>query len=69
VFKELLNDSNLLVFADIVMYLNSAGIIYILIHSIYQRRMLVSLNIELDKDHTSPSDFAILARNLPKNIT
>jgi hypothetical protein len=49
-------------------YLCIAGIIYILIHSIYLRRMLLRMGMELDEDHISPSDFAIIARHLPLNL-
>lgn len=55
--------------ADAIIYLNAAGIIYIFLHSIYLRRMLVSFNEELDKDVISPSDFTLVGRNLPKNLT
>jgi hypothetical protein len=38
-------------------------------HSIYLRRLLVNLSFELDKKEVSPSDFAIVVRNIPKNMT
>jgi hypothetical protein len=42
--KALFNDENLIVLADVMIYLNAAGIVYLLIHSIYLRRMLIKLN-------------------------
>ncbi|CDW71822.1 phage head-tail family partial [Stylonychia lemnae] len=67
--KELFDDDNLILLADIILYLNAVGIIYLLIHSIYLRRMLIKLNQELDEDQISPSDFTLIARHLPQNIT
>lgn len=55
--------------ADVVVFLNIIGVIYMLLHSIYLRRLLVGMSIELDKKETSPSDFAILVRNLPKDVS
>ena len=55
--------------SDIVVYLNIIGVIYVLLHSIYLRRMLVGMSIELDKKDVSPSDYGIVVRNLPKDIT
>lgn len=40
--------------ADIMVYLNIIGAIYVLIHSIFLRRMLVSMSGELDKAEVSP---------------
>lgn len=54
---------------DIVVYLNIIGVIYVLLHSIYLRKMLVGMGIELDKKDVSPSDFGIIVRNLPMDIT
>lgn len=48
IIKELFNDDNYIMFADIFVYLNSVGIIYLILHSIYLRRMLVALNLDLD---------------------
>jgi hypothetical protein len=55
--------------ADIIVYLNILGVIYMLIHSIYLRRLLVSMSIDVDRQEISPSDFAILVRNLPKDVS
>jgi hypothetical protein len=55
--------------ADLIVYLNIVGVVYVLFHSIYLRRLLVSMSIELDQGEISPSDFAILVRNLPKDVT
>jgi hypothetical protein len=48
IFKELLSDDNLIIFADVVIYLNAVGILYVLFHSIYLRKMLKEYNSELD---------------------
>ena len=40
-----------------------------LIHSIFLRRLLVGMSIDLDKKEVSPSDFAVVVRNLPKNMS
>ena len=50
ILKEFFADENMTVFADVIVYLNAAGIVYLLIHSIYLRRMLIKLNQELDED-------------------
>lgn len=69
IIKDLIDDDDLILYADIVVYLNTAGIVYLLLHSIYLRRMLINMNIELDEDEVSPNDFALIARNLPTNIS
>ena len=55
--------------ADLIVYLNILGVVYMLFHSIFLRRLLVGLSLEIDKKETSPSDFAIVVRNIPKNVT
>jgi hypothetical protein len=55
--------------ADVVVFLNILGVVYMLLHSIYLRRLLVGMSIELDKKEISPSDFAILVRNLPEDVS
>jgi hypothetical protein len=55
--------------ADIVVYLNIIGVLYMLFHSVYLRRLLVGMSIELDRKEISPSDYAILIRNLPKDVS
>jgi hypothetical protein len=68
VLWEVNRESNLFR-ADVVVFLNIIGVIYMLIHSIYLRRVLVGMSIELDRKEISPSDFAILVRNLPKDVS
>jgi len=53
---------------DIITYLNIVGVLYVLIHSIILRRILVRMSIELDKKEVSPSDFAIVVRNIPSTM-
>jgi hypothetical protein len=55
--------------ADIIVYLNIIGVVYMLIHSIFLRRTLVRMSIELDKKTVTPSDFAVVVRNIPNTIT
>ena len=42
------SDDALIVFADVIVYLNAAGIVYLLIHSIWLRKMLIQTNNDLD---------------------
>eukprot|EP00347_Sterkiella_histriomuscorum_P022863 403336874 len=67
--KQMFSDDALIVFADVIVYLNAAGIVYLLIHSIWLRKMLIQTNNDLDQDVVSPSDFTIVAKHLPKNLT
>jgi len=55
--------------ADLIVYLNILGMVYMLFHSIYLRKLLVGASIFLDKSVVSPSDYAILVRNLPLDMT
>lgn len=55
--------------ADIMTYLNMLGAIYVLIHSIFLRRMLVNMSGELDKAEVSPQDYGVIVRNIPLNTT
>jgi hypothetical protein len=55
--------------ADVVVYLNILGVAYMLLHSISLRKTLVQLSIDLDRNEVSPSDFAIIVRNLPKDVS
>jgi hypothetical protein len=48
---------------------NFVGIFYLLVHSVIQRRKLASLKQELDKDKDTPSDYALLLRNVPRTWT
>ena len=56
-------------YSDIVKYLNVAGIIYTLIHSIYLRRILLKEEAVCDENSFTPSDYAIYARHLEKDLT
>jgi hypothetical protein len=51
------------------MYLNSAGIIILIIYQVSIRNRLAKLNLHLDENNVTPWDFALLARNLPKDLT
>lgn len=55
--------------ADVIVFFNIIGMVYMLFHSIYLRRLLVGTSIELDKKEISPNDFAILVRGLPLDCT
>jgi hypothetical protein len=67
--KDLSINPNLIKLADVIIYLNAAAILYLLIHSIILRRMLITFNQQLDEDVISPSDFTLIGRNLPLNLT
>lgn len=41
VWSTMFDDENLILYADIIVYLNAAGIVYLLIHSIWLRKMLI----------------------------
>jgi hypothetical protein len=55
--------------ADVIVYINILGVLYMLFHSIYLRKLLVQISIILDRDEISPSDFGILVRGLPADCT
>ena len=55
--------------ADLLMYFNMGGVVYLLIHSIIIRRDLVQMAQRLDNKELSPSDYALVVRNIPKNVT
>jgi len=54
--------------ADIYVSCNFAGIFYLLIFSILERRRMSRLQDELDKDKDTPSDYAVIVRNLPRDL-
>ena len=68
-FFDLLTPKDEFIYGDIAMYLNCAAIIYVLLFSIYLRRMLLKMKDEIDEEEQTASDFAVLARGLPHNIT
>lgn len=54
--------------ADMIAYLNIAGAIYVLIHSLILRRKLVKTSSQLD-NMVSPKDYGLIVRNIPKDTT
>jgi hypothetical protein len=54
---------------DIYVACNFAGILYLLLYSIIQRRTLGNRKQELDKDKDTPNDYALLVRHVPKTFT
>lgn len=60
---------NAQIIIDVVVYFNMAGIVYLLVHSIILRRALVAMNVHIDNNEVSPSDFALLVRNIPLTTT
>lgn len=54
--------------ADVIVFLQILGVVYMLAHSIYLRKLLVGLSLELDKKEISPSDFAVVVRNIPRTM-
>jgi len=67
--SDYLVTENLTLYAEIIVYLNAAAIVYMVFHSIYLRRMLVAYNKELDSDLISPSDFTCIVKGLPLKLT
>lgn len=63
------SNDNIEKYAEAIVYLNAIAIAYLLIHSIWLRKMLIQFNLDLDSDVVSPSDFTIVAKHLPKNLT
>jgi hypothetical protein len=55
--------------ADALMYFNMIGIVYLLIHTIIMRNSLVKMALNLDHKEVTPSDFALIVRNIPKDMT
>ncbi len=49
---------------DIFIACNLVGIMYILFHSIFQRAKLCKMKEDLDEHKNSPSDYALLVRNV-----
>lgn len=47
---------------DVYIIINIAGITYLMVHSIFQRRKLMKMKQDLDKDKDAPSSFALLMR-------
>lgn len=66
--NDYLVSENLIVFVEVIVYLNAAAIIYMVFHSIYLRRMLISFNKNLDSDLISPSDYTCIVKGLPMNL-
>ena len=54
---------------DLLIYFNIAGIVYLVLHSIYLRKMLMTLNHELDANKETPSDYGVLIRNVPLGMS
>jgi hypothetical protein len=55
--------------ADTVMYVNLLGIIYLLLQAILITKNLGGQHFELDSETVTPSDFAVIVRDIPKDIT
>ena len=63
------SEDNSKMLGDLLMYFNMGGVIYLLIHSIKIRKDLVQMGQRLDNKQLSPSDFALVVRNIPFNTT
>lgn len=66
---DALVSDNTEIMIDVVVYFNMAGILYLLLHSIFLRRSLVRMHCELDRKEVSPSDYAVLVRGIPREMT
>ena len=65
----LFDPNNAYFFADLVVYFNILGLVILIIASICLRKNLVNMHLKVDTKEVSPSDFAILVRNIPLSMT
>jgi hypothetical protein len=56
-------------FGDALIYLNMAGVLIVLIYSIFLRRSLVKMHLTLDQDKVTPSDYGLLVKNVPASLS
>lgn len=63
------NDQAYLYLQNIVSSLNILGIIILLGFSVTLRRYLIKFEHELDYDMLTPSDYAIMVKDLPKHLS
>jgi hypothetical protein len=62
-------EDNGMYMADALMYINMAGVVILFIHTIFLRRNLVRMSVAMDQDQVSPSDFALIVRGVPLDMT
>ena len=63
------NDNNSVYLGDVLIYFNMAGILIVIIYSIFERRRLVRMEIDLDKEEVTPSDYGVIVRNVGLETT
>jgi len=51
--------------ANILIGFNMAGIFSLILYSIRIRKMMLEMQIDLDVNKDTPSDYALLVRNIP----
>lgn len=60
---------NMVTYGNAAIYLICAAIVFLIFYSIFLRRKLIKLVDEIDDDEVTASDFAILAKGLPRNLS
>lgn len=54
---------------NILVGFNMAGIFCLILYSIRIRKLLLEMQIDLDVNKDTPSDYALLVRNIPLKMT
>jgi len=52
-----------------VIYFNIAGIVISIVYSIIMMRNMIKLHGDLDKEKVTPSDYAVVVRNIPLDMS
>jgi hypothetical protein len=61
--------NNDLYLGDIMIYFNIGGIIISIIYSVIMMRNMIRLHVNLDKEKVTPSDYAVVVRNIPIDMS
>jgi len=51
--------------ANLLIFFNMIGIFFLIVYSIRIRKMMLEMQIDLDQEKNTPSDYALLVRNIP----
>jgi hypothetical protein len=63
------SDKNQQYLGNILVGFNMAGIFCLILYSIRIRKLLLEMQIDLDVNKDTPSDYALLVRNIPLKMT
>jgi len=55
--------------ANLLIFFNMIGIFFLIVYSIRIRKMMLEMQIDLDQEKNTPSDYALLVRNIPLTMT